>query len=511
MNTEVAPENKRELLAPFPQESNVDPLQKTALPQQKDIATAKPFDIANINEEVTRSLKIPPSETTDVDTAKYLMTQINYLNDLVNEAEIAEEQGLTTNINKRKALQQMKYLKTQYQSLYPKKQEDIQYEEMLKNAGEAPILQNPEKEVQSQEDYAKMMATEKENLQTQNQQQQDYQKMMEEARKKENTFLNPNDTALPVIPSALGITEEQRLENERNRLQDVRNQRRYSLISKAGYDTHYNDIDTAEKNLKVYLPAHDIIREFTDEESTTVIKRHPDGQDEIIFTIRGTDPSSLKDLQADAFILAGLPVNTTDRYINAENKYIKLREAYPDAKIIITAHSLGSTIGLDLAKKYDLEAHLFNIGSSPMEYLTGFPQGGNKVTIYHIKGDPISVANSLGSKDRIVLTETNSYAQYLGSTLGHSIGLFMPERAMSYEIDNPTSLWMFYKDERTDFQKAIDKRTPRPIINPFQTTKYEKFPVFVPEDKTKKKKKKKKVFILDENGEYKYISEAQDD
>lgn len=503
MNTEVAPENKRELLAPFPQESNVEPLQKTALAQQKDLPP-QTFDISNINEEVTRALKIPPSSTTDTTQAEYLMTQINYLNDLVNEAEVAEEQGLTTNINKRKALAEMKILQNQYKSLIPKKQEDIEYEQMLKSAGEA----SPPSEIIAQSAGARGVLTETPTAQSE----ADFQKMtapvaptqseVEIARREEDKFLNPNDTALPITPSVLGISEEQRLENERNNLQDIRNQRRYSLISKAGYDTHYNDVDTAEKNLKVYLPAHDIIREFTDQESTTVIKKHPDGQDEIIFTIRGTDPTSKEDLYADAFILAGLPVNSTSRYINAENKYIKLRQQYPDAKIILTGHSLGATIGLDLAKKYDLEAHLFNIGSSPMEYITGFPQGGNKVTIYHIKGDPISVTNSLGSKDRIVYTQTNSYTDYLGSTLGHSIGLFMPERAMSYEIDNPSSLWMFYKDTRTDFQKAIDQRNPRPIINPFQTTRYEKFPVLVPKEKTTKKKKKKKVFILNENGEY---------
>lgn len=494
MNTEVAPENKRELLAPFPQESNVEPLQKTALAQQKDLPP-QTFDISNISEEVTRALKIPPSSTTDTTQAEYLMTQINYLNDLVNEAEVAEEQGLTTNINKRKALAEMKILQNQYKSLIPKKQEDIEYEQMLKSAGEA----SPPSEIIAQSAGARGILTETTPTA---QSEADFQKMMEIARREEDKFLNPNDTALPITPSVLGISEEQRLENERNNLQDIRNQRRYSLISKAGYDTHYNDVDTAEKNLKVYLPAHDIIREFTDQESTTVIKKHPDGQDEIIFTIRGTDPTSKEDLYADAFILAGLPVNSTSRYMNAENKYIKLRQQYPDAKIILTGHSLGATIGLDLAKKYDLEAHLFNIGSSPMEYITGFPQGGNKVTIYHIKGDPISVTNSLGSKDRIVYTQTNSYTDYLGSTLGHSIGLFMPERAMSYEIDNPSSLWMFYKDTRTDFQKAIDQRTPRPIINPFQTTRYEKFPVLVPKEKTTKKKKKKKVFILNENGEY---------
>lgn len=493
MNSEVAPENKRELLAPFPQESNVEPLQKTALAQQKDLPP-QTFDIANISEEVTRALKIPPSSTTDTTQAEYLMTQINYLNELVNEAEVAEEQGLTTNINKRKALAEMKILQNQYKSLVPKKQEDIEYEQMLKSAGEAP----PPSEIIAKSAGARGVLTETPTAQSE----ADFQKMMEIARREEDKFLNPNDTALPITPSVLGISEEQRLENERNNLQDIRNQRRYSLISKAGYDTHYNDVDTAEKNLKVYLPAHDIIREFTDQESTTVIKKHPDGQDEIIFTIRGTDPTSKEDLYADAFILAGLPVNSTSRYINAENKYIKLRQQYPDAKIILTGHSLGATIGLDLAKKYDLEAHLFNIGSSPMEYITGFPQGGNKVTIYHIKGDPISVTNSLGSKDRLVYTQTNSYTDYLGSTLGHSIGLFMPERAMSYEIDNPSSLWMFYKDTRTDFQKAIDQRTPRPIINPFQTTRYEKFPVLVPKEKTTKKKKKKKVFILNENGEY---------
>jgi hypothetical protein len=74
---------------------------------------------------------------------------------------------------------------------------------------------------------------------------------------------------------------------------------------------------------------------------------------------------------------------------------------------------------------------------------------------------------------------------------------------MSYELDNPSSFWMLYEDTRTDFEKAVSKPRIQLPLNPFQSTKYEKFPIQRSQQgKLRKKKAKRKVFILDENGDY---------
>lgn len=560
--------NRRELLAPFPElsqqepESNAETIsagvassEKVPLPRQKDVPDTQ-FDIRSIKPDVITYVGVLPENTTDQNKAQDLITQINILNNALTE------RANDPTFNRSKVESQLKVYKKQYDALIPASvaptqvpsfdintiQPDILsifgflpdetndptkaqelliymnsiYDKYLNGTPEekakyTPLFVNSALEYSRLQSVAQSATTpetpsvygdpEKESAMARAYQAQAKAKEVETEKEneiKETTFLNPNDTLRVITPSVLGISEEQRIQKEQDRLEDVRNQRRYSIISKAGYDTHYNNVDIAEQNMQVYLPQHTIVREFTDDESTVVIKKYPNKPDEIIYTVRGTDPTSAQDLYADSFIAMGLNVNNSQRYTNAEEKLIRLKQTYPDANIILTGHSLGASIVAELSKKYDLEGHAFNIGSSPMEYLTGYPQGNNRLTVYHISGDPISISNSLGSKDKIITTNPNSVAEYIGSTLGHSIGLFLPERAMSYELDNPSSFWMLYQDTRTDFERAVKPRYAPVPLKPFQSTNYNKFPV---QSLKASAKKKKKVFIRDANGEYVYVEQ----
>ena len=129
---------------------------------------------------------------------------------------------------------------------------------------------------------------------------------------------------------------------------------------------------------------------------------------EFILSFRGTDFSRADDLVNDAAIVFGLSKNlprVKEGILNGSAIINAIRRSFPGYTLTITGHSLGGKIGINVAVTLRLNAHLFNIGSSPADkgsdimYALICPIARLKtcrafasVVHYHVVGDPLSVA-----------------------------------------------------------------------------------------------------------------------
>jgi hypothetical protein len=124
-----------------------------------------------------------------------------------------------------------------------------------------------------------------------------------------------------------------------NKQEANRIMRRYAVMSSIAYD-YYDSKDKAENNLKTFLPKHDIDHDLSDENSVVIKKGN-----EVIISYRGTRPTNLSDLSADAKILFGFnPLSS--RANEAQRKYDMVKNKYPDSVITTTGHSLGGKFGI---------------------------------------------------------------------------------------------------------------------------------------------------------------------
>jgi hypothetical protein len=80
---------------------------------------------------------------------------------------------------------------------------------------------------------------------------------------------------------------------------------------------------------------------------------------EIKVAFRGT--ANLKDVGTDVKLAFG-KLSNTDRYKREDNLINQLKRMYPNYKITVTGHSLGSTLAHELANKHGLEGSGFNGG-----------------------------------------------------------------------------------------------------------------------------------------------------
>ena len=94
--------------------------------------------------------------------------------------------------------------------------------------------------------------------------------------------------------------------------------------------------------------------------------------DKIIISFRGTDLSrdsqrKFSDLIADVNIAIGKNERVY-RIQQGENLIrFMMSQGIPKSKLMITGHSLGGFVGVNLGEKFNLPSVLFNIGSSPLD------------------------------------------------------------------------------------------------------------------------------------------------
>lgn len=223
--------------------------------------------------------------------------------------------------------------------------------------------------------------------------------------------------------------------------------RRYAVMSSVAYDYYDSNKDTAENNLKKFLPLHEIDHDLSDKNSVVIKK----GND-VVIAYRGTRLTNLSDLNADAKILLGFnPL--TDRANEAQRKYNMVKDKYPEASISTTGHSLGGNLGYYVAKNNDLQGHFFNLGSFITD--TASVKSKTKVNIYHTSGDLVSISNSFFNNDNFTQVPRPKWASLLvdrlakGGLLGgglytqfydiHGLHNFLPDEAFEGDLE-PTDI-----------------------------------------------------------------------
>lgn len=109
-----------------------------------------------------------------------------------------------------------------------------------------------------------------------------------------------------------------------------------------------------------FTEPHFIVPEFSNENAITI--KRPN--DEYILAVRGTRPTNINDLTADAQILINDKNNI--RVNSVEKLYNSFKSENPNSKLTLTGHSLGAYVAHQIANKYDEPFVGFNLPASPL-------------------------------------------------------------------------------------------------------------------------------------------------
>ena len=164
---------------------------------------------------------------------------------------------------------------------------------------------------------------------------------------------------------------------------------------------------TPEKDRMEFLKSKDVDGYDQDDDLSDAEHAVYTKDGKVIISYRGTVPSNVNDLKADARILLG-ELKNGPRYQRSLKAYEDAKKKYPDKEINLTGASLGARLANDIAIENKVKSHAFNIGSAPVD-IKGSVFDYIKCTlkrnckelkqrhkVYHTFGDIISVSK-LGS------------------------------------------------------------------------------------------------------------------
>lgn len=159
------------------------------------------------------------------------------------------------------------------------------------------------------------------------------------------------------------------------------------IFSQLSNIVYYND----QKRYK--FRRYEYLSELSDQESgvfkNELLKK-------IIISFRGT--LIIKDLITDLSIFRGT-LTDSERYKKSELLIKKIINLYSNYNIILTGHSLGGTLAINLCSNFNLEAVVFNsahrIGDNFKKY---------NITYYTKEGDPYSMLGANSYKNVIFIT-----------------------------------------------------------------------------------------------------------
>lgn len=115
----------------------------------------------------------------------------------------------------------------------------------------------------------------------------------------------------------------------------------------------YKNPDEAARRASTY--GYKVDRDLSNDNATTFVN----DRGEAIISYRGTRPTNLDDLAADAHIVMGSRKHK--RFDEAEDLARRVKGKYQ--KVQATGHSLGGTQALHVNKKLGIDAHVFNPGA----------------------------------------------------------------------------------------------------------------------------------------------------
>ena len=106
----------------------------------------------------------------------------------------------------------------------------------------------------------------------------------------------------------------------------------------------------------------------------------------LLYSVKGTNPLSLKDLGTDAYLAMG-KLKDTNRYKEAEKKLQLAKTRYNPKDVVVAGHSLGGSISQYIAGKND-KVYTLNKGAT-----IGQKTRSNE-NAFRTKGDAVSLMNA---------------------------------------------------------------------------------------------------------------------
>lgn len=106
----------------------------------------------------------------------------------------------------------------------------------------------------------------------------------------------------------------------------------------------------------------------------------------LLYSVKGTNPLSLKDLGTDAYLAMG-KLKDTNRYKEAEKKLQLAKTRYNPKDVVVAGHSLGGSISQYIAGKND-KVYTLNKGAT-----IGQKTRSNE-NAFRTKGDAVSLLNA---------------------------------------------------------------------------------------------------------------------
>jgi hypothetical protein len=174
-----------------------------------------------------------------------------------------------------------------------------------------------------------------------------------------------------------------------------------------------------------FTEPHFLMPQFSNKHAITIERPNK----EFILAVRGTRPTNVSDLKADAQIL--LNATNNNRTNSVEKIYQSFKAEHPTHKLTITGHSLGSWVAHQLANKYNEDFVGFSHPASPLGLLSDNLDYGTTAQhkIYLTKNiDVLSSLNKYAKfTDKVISLPQKQETQqdYFGS---HSINNFLPSK-----------------------------------------------------------------------------------
>ena len=238
----------------------------------------------------------------------------------------------------------------------------------------------------------------------------------------------------------------------------------YAVASHISYEWYYdgNPVLTQDK-LTSMIDTYAIDENLSNDVGV-VLKNNNDNS--AILAYRGTDPTNIYDLNADAQLATGLdrllPFQT--RLQRAEDMYKNVKSVYPN--VSITGHSLGGYLADHISRENNEKAVIFNPGLTPITTHTLPPMGAFKTIVYETDNfDTLShsVHNRVYSSevDLRTITQKENLTEWVGS---HNVDSFLP-KSRHIVKENDTLQFPKFKQFKPHFGKPVLPEQPRKSVD----------------------------------------------
>lgn len=200
----------------------------------------------------------------------------------------------------------------------------------------------------------------------------------------------------------------------------------YAVASHVAYEYYYDgDPVLTQDKLTSMMDTYTLDTNLSND--VGVVLRN-ENDNSAILAYRGTDPTNVYDLNADAQLATGidklLPFQT--RLSRAEDLYTSVKNNYPN--LSITGHSLGGYLAEHISRTNNEKAVIFNPGLTPITTHTLPPVGAFKPIVYETDNFDIlshSVHNRVYTSevDLRTITQREGLTEWVGS---HNLDTFLP-------------------------------------------------------------------------------------